>query len=83
MAKINQKLCADQSVPVLHPAHVCREALNGAPKSCEILMFVCNQVVKFHENLMFVCLQKDARQCCDATKLNCTHGVDRLPEQQV
>ena len=22
---------------------------------------------------MFVCLQKDAKQCCDATKFDCTH----------
>ena len=26
-----------------------------------------------HEILMFVCLQKDAKQCCDAAKLNHTH----------
>ena len=35
------------------------KCLNSAPKSLEILMFVC--------------LQKDAKQCCDATKLDCTH----------
>ena len=28
---------------------------------------------KSREILMFVCLQKDTRQCCDAIKLDCTH----------
>ena len=28
---------------------------------------------KSHEILMFVCLQKDAKQCCDAAKLACAH----------
>ena len=39
---------------------------------CEIMMFVCNQVAESLEILMFVCLQKDAKQCCDATKLDRT-----------
>ena len=26
-----------------------------------------------HERLMFVCLQKDAKQCCDVSNLDCTH----------
>ena len=26
-----------------------------------------------HEILMFVCLKKDAEQCCNATKVNCIH----------
>ena len=34
-------------------------------------MFVCNQVPKSGEILMFVCRQKDTKQCCDATKLDC------------
>ena len=25
----------------------------------------------FHEILMFVCLLKDSKQCCDVTKLDC------------
>ena len=25
------------------------------------------------ETLMFACLQKDAEQCCDVTKRDCTH----------
>ena len=41
--------------------------------SGEILMFVGNQLVKSREILMFVCLQKDAKQCCDATKFDSTH----------
>ena len=32
-----------------------------------------NRAPKSHEILMFVCRQKDAKQCCDATKLDCTH----------
>ena len=32
---------------------------NGAPKSCEILKFVC--------------VPKDVKHCCDTTKLNCSH----------
>ena len=28
---------------------------------------------KSREILMFVCPQKDAKQCCDVTKLDCTH----------
>ena len=39
----------------------------------EILMFVSNKPTKSREILVFVCLQKDAKQCCDATKLDCTH----------
>ena len=27
---------------------------------------------------MFVCIQKDAKQCCDATKIGCTHCSGRL-----
>ena len=42
--------------------------LNGVPKSPEILMFVC--------------LQKDAKQCCDATKLDRTHCAGRQPKHQ-
>ena len=30
---------------------------------------------KSNEILMLVCLQKDAKQCCDATKLDCTPCV--------
>ena len=41
--------------------------------SYEILMFVCNLPAKSHEILRFVRLQKDSKQCCDATKLNRTH----------
>ena len=33
---------------------------------------------KSREILMFVCLQKDAKQGCDATKLDCTHCAGRL-----
>ena len=39
----------------------------------EIMMFVGNQLAKSHEILMFVCLQKDAKQCCEVTKLDGTH----------
>ena len=42
---------------------------NSEPKSCEILMFVC--------------LQKDAKQCCDATKNDRTHCVGQQPAQWV
>ena len=38
-----------------------------APESCE--------------RLMFVCLQKDAKQCCDAAKLNRTHCAGRDSDQ--
>ena len=33
-----------------------------------------NRGPKSGEILMFVCLQKDAKQCCDAAKLDCTHS---------
>ena len=33
------------------------------------------RVPKSHEILMFVCLQKDAKQCCDVSNLNCTHST--------
>ena len=39
---------------------------NGTPKSLEITKI-----------LMFVYLQKDAKQCCDAKKLDCTHCADQ------
>ena len=32
------------------------------PKSAKIRLFVCNQVAKSREILMFVCLQKDTKQ---------------------
>ena len=46
----------------------------GEPKSTWVLMFVggdChvgNSLSKSHEILMSVCLQKDAKQCCDVSK---------------
>ena len=43
------------------------------PEPGEILMFVCSLMAKSRQILMFVCLQKDAKECCDATKLNRTH----------
>ena len=45
----------------LLPSHFLTDCLlqNSEPKSREILMFVC--------------LQKDVKQCCDATELDCTH----------
>ena len=42
---------------------------NSTPKISQIVMFVCNQ----EEILMFVGLQKDAKQCCDTTKLDHPH----------
>ena len=38
-----------------------------------LLQLSCNGALKSHEILMLVCLQKDAKWCCDAAKLNCTH----------
>ena len=35
-----------------------------------------NGVPKSHEILMFVCLQKDAKQCCEVTKLDGTQFFD-------
>ena len=32
---------------------------------------------------MFVCLQKDSKQCCDATKLHCTHRPSQQQVQRV
>ena len=32
---------------------------------------------------MFVCLQRDAKQCCGGTKLDCTHCAGRWPAQWV
>ena len=49
----------------------------GAQKSLDILKFVCDQLAKSHEILMFVCLQKDAKQCCDAMKLDYTQCANR------
>ena len=43
----------------------------NVPRFLVILMFVCNCVAKSHKILMFVCLQKDAKQCCDTIMLNC------------
>ena len=37
---------------------------------------------KSHEILMFVCLQKDHKQCCDATKLDCTHCAGHCAGQR-
>ena len=34
---------------------------------------MCFRPPKSHEILMFVCLQKAAKQCCAATKRGCTH----------
>ena len=34
---------------------------------------LCVTQCKSREILMFVCLQKDAKQCCEAKKLDCTH----------
>ena len=47
--------------------------------SHDILMFVCNRVPKSREILMLVCLQKDAKQCCDATKFDRTHCAGQRP----
>ena len=35
--------------------------------------FVCNRLAESGEILMYVCIQKDAKQCCDATKIDRTH----------
>ena len=49
------------------PLHfVVRIMMHGA------LRHVCNNVLKSREILMFVCLQKDTKQWCDITKLDCT-----------
>ena len=37
-----------------------------------------NDGLKPHEILMFFCLQKDAKQCSDATKMGCTYCSGRL-----
>ena len=47
-----------------------------APKSLEILIIVCNLVTKSREILMFACLQKDAKQCCDNTMPESIHTKD-------
>ena len=49
---------------------------NGESMSCEIMMFVCNRVAKSREILMFVRLQKDAKQCCDASRPESIHTKD-------
>ena len=41
---------------------------------------VSNNLPKSHEILMFVCLQKGVKQCCDGMKFHCTHCSGR-PEQ--
>ena len=56
---------ADKS---LKSREILKFVCNRVVMSREILMFVRNQVAKSHEILMFVCLQKDAKQCCDATE---------------
>ena len=50
-------------------------------KSCEIMRFVCNQVAKSGDNLMFVCLQKDTKQRCDATKHECIPSTQQQAKQ--
>ena len=35
-----------------------------------------NQATKSNEILMFVCLQKDVKQCCDATMTESIHTKD-------
>ena len=65
-------------------SHPINRQIYRAPKSGEILMFVCNQVAKSHEILMFVCLQKGAKQCCDATKFDRAHCAgQRRPDEAV
>ena len=53
----------------------CFEKLSG------LISYAC----KSREILMFVCLQKDAKQCCDATKLNHTHcaGQQKMPNSSM
>ena len=34
------------------------------------------RVPKSHKSLIFVCLQKDVKQCCDATTLESIHTKD-------
>ena len=38
-----------------------------------LVLMLTDRASKSHEILMFVCLQKDAKHCWDATKLDCTH----------
>ena len=38
-----------------------------------LVLMLTDRATKSHEILMFVCLQKDAKQCCDVTKLECAH----------
>ena len=46
----------------------CCVSAMGSLSPVRFLMFVCSQVAKSHEIMMFVCLQKDNEQCCDAIK---------------
>ena len=62
--------------------------LNTDPciKPLESSTYICKESkqtyihTKSREILMFVCLQKDAKQCCDATKRGCTHCAGRRPQ---
>ena len=49
---------------------------------CLVHTAMFNRVPKSHEILMFVCLQKDAKQCCDATKVGCTHCLTTSWQQK-
>ena len=42
-----------------------------APNKDVIIISLANRTPKSHENL--ICFQEDAKQCCDISKLCCTH----------
>ena len=63
---------------IMRSCNICTFIIDRALKTHEIMMFVRNQLAKSGEILMFVCLQRDAKQCCDATKLDRTMSTIEL-----
>ena len=66
---LQEKRCKETSYPLK-----CQISNIPMEYGCQVIK-LWKQLTKTHEILMFVGLQKDAKQYCDATKLNCTHCV--------
>ena len=63
------------------PYYMYNDSDRMAPDSC-LKLHWRNRQPEAHEILMFVCLQKDAKQCCEVVKLDRTHCVGRCSAQQ-
>ena len=72
--------CWEKCVPSHFMAAFCQGISRAAVDTCPP-----HRAPKSREILMFVCLQKDAKQCCEVTEHDCTHCSgrrrSRRPEQ--